>query len=187
MTWTRAETRLVRRWIAVAVICAAIVRLDALMQSSIRGLESHLDALFPHATRYSGKTGTPAHIKVYQNDADANTERLIGFVFSTIDIEPLERGYEGPIEMLVGMDTAGTLRGVRVIAHREPYGYFSIDPPEFAAQFVGKSVLERFRVGDDVDGVTTATITVSSATRVIRKAARRVAREHLARAENDRP
>ena len=74
-----------------------------------------------------------------------------------------------------------------MIAHREPYGYFSIEPPEFAAQFVGKSVLERFRVGDDVDAVTTATITVSSATRVIRKAARRVAREYLTGAENDRP
>jgi NosR/NirI family nitrous oxide reductase transcriptional regulator len=185
MTWTNAETRLVRRWIAVAVLLAAIVRLDAIMQSSIRGLEPHLHALFPQATRFTGKTGTPAHIKVYQDDA--GTERLIGFVFSTIDIEPLERGYEGPIEMLVGMNTGGTLQGVRVIAHREPYGYFSIEPPEFAAQFVGKSVLERFRVGDDVDAVTTATITVSSATRVIRKAARRVAREYLTGAENDRP
>ncbi|MDP6372614.1 MAG: FMN-binding protein [Vicinamibacterales bacterium] len=182
MTWTPAETRLVRRWITVALLLAAIIRVDAWMQSSIRGLEPHLNTLFPEAARFSGKTGTPAHIKVYTDD-----ETLIGFVFSTIDVEPLERGYEGPIEMLVGMDTAGRLRGVDLIAHREPYGYFSIELPKFADQFVGKSILDRFRVGEDVDGVTTATITVSSATRVVRKAARRVAREHLANAENDRP
>ena len=184
MTWTSAETRLVRRWIVVAILLAAIVRLDGWMQSSIRGLETHLAALFPEASYFSGKTGSPAHIKVYGGD---DSDVLVGFVFSTIEIEPLERGYEGPIEMLVGMDTVGMLRGIRVMAHREPYGYFSIDPPEFAAQFAGKSVVDRFRVGDDVDGVTTATITVSSATRVIRKAARRIARDYLAGAQNDRP
>ena len=57
----------------------------------------------------------PAHIKVFAGDAD--NEHLIGFVGLTIDVEPLERGYEGPIEILVGMDTSGTLRGIKLISH----------------------------------------------------------------------
>ena len=185
MTQKSAGPRLVRSWVAIVILLVAIVRLDAWLQSSIHGLEPHLNQLFPEASRFSGKTGVPAHIKVYTGDSD--DEQLIGFIASTVDVEPLERGYEGPIEILVGMDTAGTLRGIRLISHREPYGYFSIELPEFGAQFVGKSVLERFRVGEDIDGVTTATITVSSATRVIRKAARRVVREYLADTEKNRP
>ncbi|SVA24108.1 uncharacterized protein METZ01_LOCUS76962 [marine metagenome] len=183
MTLRGIKSRLFQPWIVMVTLLVAVVHVDAWLQSSIRGLEIHLSGLFPEASRFSGRTGVPAHIKVFAGDDD--NEHLIGFVGSTVDVEPLERGYEGPIEMLVGMDTSGTLRGIRLISHREPYGYFSIELPEFAAQFVGKSVLDRFRVGEDVDGVTTATITVSSATRVIRKTARRVVRAHLADPENE--
>ncbi len=61
----------------------------------------------------------------------------------------------------------------------EPYGYFSVDPPKFAAQFKGKSVRDQFRVGVDVDYVSRATISVTSAARAIREASRVVARALL--------
>ena len=63
-----------------------------------------------------------------------------------------------------------------VAQHNEPYGNFSIEPPRFAAQFRGKSIRDQFRVGADVDAVSRATITVSSAARAIRNSARRVAK-----------
>ena len=44
-------------------------------------------------------------------------------------MSPLERGYGGPIAMLVGIDTKGVLTGVVVGEHHEPYGDFSIDRP----------------------------------------------------------
>jgi hypothetical protein len=74
-------------------------------------------------------------------------------VFWTTELEPLERGYDGPIKMLVGMDTSGVLTGVLVTQHHEPYGDFSVDPPQFAAQFKGKSIRDPFKVGADVDAV----------------------------------
>lgn len=184
MSWRPEEIACARRWAVVVLMLLAIVHVNGVMQSSVRGLEHHLERMSPEATRFSGKTGTPPHIRAYR--AGGDTEVLLGFAFSTLDLEPLERGYEEPIETLVGMDTAGKLRGVEVISHREPYGYFSIDVPEFAEQFEGKNILERFRVGDDIDGVSTATITVSSATRAIRKSARRLAKEFLTEADNDR-
>jgi hypothetical protein len=67
-----------------------------------------------------------------------------------------------------------------VVKHREPYGDFSIDRPEFAAQFVGKSIRDPFTVGSDIDAVSRATISITSATRAIRNSARRVARQVLA-------
>ena len=184
MRWSPEEIACARRWTVVFLMLLAIVHVNGLMQSSIRGLEAHLERMFPEAARFSGKTGTPPYIRAFR--ADDDNEVLLGFAFSTLDLEPLERGYEGPIEMLIGMDTAGNLRGVEVISHREPYGYFSIDLPEFVEQFDGKSILERFRVGDDIDGISTATITVSSATRAIRKSARRLAKQFLTEASDDR-
>jgi Na+-translocating ferredoxin:NAD+ oxidoreductase RnfG subunit len=100
-------------------------------------------------------------------------------VFWTTELEPLERGYDGPIKMLVGMDTKGILTGILVVEHKEPYGDFSVDPLPFAEQFKGKDIRTPFKVGGDVDAVSRATITVTSASRAIRNSARRIARQLL--------
>jgi NosR/NirI family transcriptional regulator, nitrous oxide reductase regulator len=131
------------------------------------------DRFFPSATSFSPKGGDPPHFKAFAN------QTLLGFVFWTTDLEPLERGYDGPIRMLVGMNTTGVLTGVLVVDHREPYGSFSVDPMEFAAQFNGKSIRDPFKVGVDVDAVSRASITIGSATRAIRNSSRRLARQLL--------
>lgn len=139
-------------------------------------LRAQLESLFPAAASFSAKEGNPPHFKAY---AAGEEPVLLGLAFWTTELEPLERAYDGPIKMLVGMDTAGELTGIVVTEHREPYGYFSVDLPEFAEQFQGKSVRDRFRVGDDIDAITRATVTVTSASRAVRNSARRVARAYL--------
>ncbi|MBM3770015.1 MAG: FMN-binding protein [Acidimicrobiia bacterium] len=139
-------------------------------------LEQRLKRLFPTAATFSAKEGNPPHFTVYGSDAQ---KAPVGYAFWTIDLEPLERGYDGPIQMLVGIDVKGMLTGVVVTAHREPYGYFSVDKPEFAKQFVGKDVRSPFKVGADVEAISRATITVNSATRSIRNGARKIARALL--------
>jgi hypothetical protein len=51
--------------------------------------------------------------------------------------------------------------------------------PQFAAQFRNKDVRDPFKLGEDIDAVSRATITMSSAVRSIRNASRRVARTLL--------
>ena len=142
------------------------------------GLE--LRQLFPHAASFSPLGGTPPHITAYgvapRPDAAAQP---LGFAFWTTDLAPSERGYHGPIRILVGMTVAGTLTGVVVDSDTEPYGYFSVETPEFAAQFVGKSVRDAFRVGSDVDAVSRASLSIGSAARAIRDSSRLVARALL--------
>lgn len=142
-------------------------------------LPAQLNQLFPAATAFSPKAGDPPHFKAYISDAQSGQPTLAGFAFWTTELEPLERGYDGPIKVLVGMDTHGILTGILVVEHHEPYGYFSVDPPAFRAQFKGKSIRDPFRVGNDIDAVSTATLTVTSATRAVRNGARRVARQFL--------
>jgi NosR/NirI family transcriptional regulator, nitrous oxide reductase regulator len=143
-------------------------------------LQGELQQLFPTAASFSPKVLDPPHYKVYGANRTAGLQAMAGVAFWTTEIEPLERGYDGPIKILVGMDTKGILAGIIVVQHHEPYGDFSIATPEFAAQFQGKSIRDPFRVGGDIDAVSRATISITSATRAIRNSARRIATELLA-------
>jgi transcriptional regulator of nitric oxide reductase len=141
-----------------------------------QSIEGRLKQLFPGATSFSAKEGDPPHFKAYTGGA---AKTLAGYAFWTTELVPLERGYGGPIAMLVGLDTTGKLTGVIMGEHHEPYGDFSIDMPKFAAGFRNKDVREPFKLGEDVDAVSRATITMSSAVRAIRNSSRRMARQFL--------
>jgi NosR/NirI family transcriptional regulator, nitrous oxide reductase regulator len=144
------------------------------------GLLAQLEQLFPDAASFSAKSGTPPHYKALGAAASGAEPKVLGYAYWTTELEPLERGFDGPIKMLVGMDTAGILKGIIVTEHREPYGYFSVDLPEFAAQFKNKNIRDKFQVGADVDAIARATITVASSSRAVRNSSRRIARAYLA-------
>jgi len=145
-----------------------------------------LKQLFPAAATFSPKEGEPLHFTAYAAGA-RGPQSVMGYAFWTTEVVPLERGYGGPIVMLVGIDTKGILSGVVVGEHHEPYGSFSIDMPAFSAQFRGKDVRDPFKLGEDVDAVSRATITMSSAVRTIRNSSRRVARQLLTPPEAAKP
>jgi len=157
----------------ILTLIAAVVALGPARAQS--GVDPRLKMLFPAATSFSPKGGDPPHIKAF-----GSGETLLGYAFWTTDLLPLERGYGGPIAILMGIDTKGLLTGLVVGEHHEPYGDFSIDRAAFAAQFKGKDVRDPFKLGGDVDAVSRATITMTSAVRTIRNSARRMARTFLA-------
>jgi NosR/NirI family transcriptional regulator, nitrous oxide reductase regulator len=161
------------------VLVVAVIALGA--QSPIEPkVQALLMQLFPSAAGFSPKGGEPPHYKVYAGDPRAGAQATVGFAFWTTELEPLERGFDGPIKILVGMDTKGILAGIIVVDHHEPYGNFSVDLPRFPAQFRGKSIRDAFKVGADIDAVSRATMTITSASRAIKNSARRVARQLLA-------
>lgn len=157
---------------AMALLCAVIVVAGGQAPNEPK-LQAQLRRLFPSATTFSPKGGSPPHFNAFVG------ETLEGFAFWTTELEPLERGFDGPIKILVGMDTKGVLTGVVVVEHHEPYGDFSIEPPAFSAQFKGKSIRDPFEVGVDIDAVSRASISITSASRAIRNSSRRVARALL--------
>ena len=161
---------------AVTLVVGATIVITAGGQSA-DVLQARLKQLFPAATAFSPKGGEPPHFTAY---AGPGTQNVLGYAFWTTEVSPPERGYGGPIVMLMGIDVKGLLTGVIVVEHHEPYGDFSIDRPAFGAQFRGKDVRDPFKLGQDVDAVSRASITMTSAVRAIRNSARRVARELLA-------
>jgi transcriptional regulator of nitric oxide reductase len=142
--------------------------------------DAHLKKLFPQAAAFSPLEGTPLHFTAYAADPRTTPNAPpIGYAFWTTDIMPNERGYHAAMHFLVGMDLQGVLTGVVLDYDSEPYGYFSIQPPEFVAQFKGKSIRTPFRVGQDIDAVSRATITMEAAARVIRDSSRTMAKQFL--------
>jgi NosR/NirI family nitrous oxide reductase transcriptional regulator len=165
----------------IAALALILLVLAAAMGQTVDEpvLLGQLKRLFPEAATFSTKSGTPPHYRAFAPAASGAEPELLGLAWWTTELEPLERGYDGPIKILVGMDMQGVITGVIVTEHREPYGDFSVDTPEFAQQFDGKNIRDRFRVGEDVDAITRATITVTSASRAIRNSARKIARAYL--------
>ena len=93
-------------------------------QSSDSKLQAQLKQIFPSATGFSPKEGQPPHFKAY-----AGGQTIGGYAFWTTELEPLERAYDGPIKILVGMDTKGVLAGVIVVDHTSRTAIFrSIRP-----------------------------------------------------------
>ena len=164
------------RHVVLILIITAVLFSAALGQTALdKSLEAQLKRVFPGATSFSPKQTRPLpHFIAYTGN-----QAVAGYVFWTTELEPLERGYDGPIKMLVGMDTNAKLTGVLVTEHREPYGYFSVDLPAFAQQFPAKDIRDPFKVGSDVAAISRATITITSSSRAIRNGARRVARALL--------
>ena len=164
---------------AVALATLPLTAMSRAQSAVDPKLQAQLKQLFPAAAAFSPKVPDPPHYKAFAADAGSGPQTAAGLAFWTTEMEPLERGYDGPIKILVGMDTKGIITGIIVVQHHEPYGDFSIDTPEFAAQFKGKSVRDPFRVGADIDAVSRATITITSAARAIRISARRIATQLL--------
>jgi NosR/NirI family nitrous oxide reductase transcriptional regulator len=168
-------TRIALSWLGLMVMAAASAAPPAIDPKILELLKQ----VMPSATTFSPKEGAPPHFTAYTSGPAGGQPLVAGYAFWTTEVEPLERGYDGPIKMLVGMDTKGILTGVVVTEDHEPYGNFSVEPPRFAAQFRGKNIRDPFKVGEDVDAVSRATISITSASRAIRNSSRRVARAVL--------
>lgn len=143
--------------------------------------QSWLFEVFPRADRFSEKQDEPPVYLAFGEGADGNEVRL-GFVFLSADWPPEEKGYSAPISMLIGMDTNMTMTGLKVLDYRDSYRYTRGDfvaDPQFLQQFPGKSIMDEFRLGHDIDGLSGATITSFGIFRGARNAARRVAASYL--------
>lgn len=159
-----------------AIVAALVVGTLAVAsgQAPDAKLQGQLKRLFPNAVSFSAKQTDPPHYK-----AMGPGNQVQGYAFWTTELTPLERAYDGPIKILVGMDANAVLTGIVVAEHKEPFGDFSIDTPGFQAQFRNKNIRDEFKVGGDIDAIARATISVTTAARSVRNSGRRIARALL--------
>ena len=77
-------------------------------------------------------------------------------------------GKEMPITFLVIFDESGKIIRADIVKYREPYGG-SVQNENWTSQFKKKDSNSGFKVGNDIDGITGATISVKSVTKGIYK------------------
>ncbi|APE30763.1 regulatory protein NosR [Halomonas aestuarii] len=133
---------------------------------------SELQAGFPGANRLaSADTEWPVS-EVYAGD------ELLGYVFETVDVAPIPAYSGKPVNLLVGIDTTGQLTLAKVLDHSEPIMLVGI-PEEKLQNFAGAhtnfSVNDNPKIGDNLDAISGATVTVIVVNDTIMRAARQVA------------
>lgn len=84
------------------------------------------------------------------------------------------RGYSGPIEMMVGIDPQGKVKGLKILNQRETPGLgANIVKPGFLNQFIGKSQKDPLEPKSDIDAITGATISSRAVCQGVKEALRK--------------
>ena len=182
----KCTARVIRLISTKAAVLFLFALNTALGQPPIEVTEELMREVFPSADSYSLKEGTPPVYRAFVNNPESAELETVGYLFETPDMPPEEVGYSAPVDVLVGMDLKGTITGVKILHYIESYksirGDF-INSEYFPDQFEDKNIVEGFRIGRDVDGISRATITSWAVSRGIRNASRRVAEAYLSDSE----
>lgn len=89
-------------------------------------------------------------------------------------------GYGGPLKVAVAVDLDGFVTGMAIVQHREtPAWYRKVKESGFIDSLIGKSYKDTFKLGEDVDGVTSATYTSRAIADSVMKASREIAGNQL--------
>jgi NosR/NirI family transcriptional regulator, nitrous oxide reductase regulator len=154
--------------------------------------------VMPGADSFSHRMGRPAYVEAYRSRKDEHGEKdghnkkddhqLIGYVFLSTDIVDIPAYSGKPVVTLIGMDTRGTITGIRILRHSEPILLLGIPESEltkFVKQYLGKFVGAKIEVGKGrpeqgvigMDAITGATVTVIAQNQVILRSGLEVARQ----------
>ncbi len=163
-------------------------------------IQSLIPNLFDNADSAGEKLPDVPAWPVYSN------HQLTGYAFQSIDLVDL-RGFAGkPVNLLIGIDTAGRLQGVKVLQHHEPM--FNHDlagaMQRFVNQYKGLDIKTKIIIDNSVkirpdqsarevvdgtatfDGISKATISLAVVNKTVLSSALHVARLKLAAYQQQR-
>lgn len=123
-------------------------------------------SVIPLATIFLRHNEFPVHYKAYKISPINGKQQQVGIVYFTKDIVPSIVGYNGPINMIVGVDTKGTILGLQVLSHIETPEYVT-ELDKFIAQFPALGIQDTLRIGKNIDVMTEATQSSEAITRSI--------------------
>jgi electron transport complex protein RnfG len=101
--------------------------------------------------------------------------RLIGYCFDSINITPEIKGYAGPIEIAVAVDTNFNIVNLKILHHIETPKYAAgITKPAFLGQFKGKGFMGDFNLNSGIDAISGATVSSQAICDIIKTSLRRL-------------
>lgn len=161
--------------VALAIVCGfPCVGVGKVFWSRVQALE----LAFPDADRVESETYVLDEVQVSRIEALAHAsldskvvriytgfegERVLGY--AVIDVHNVRTL---PEAFMVVLTPEGAVRSLRILAFHEPLDY--LPTQRWYAQFGGKTLRDRLRVGNDVHAVVGATLSAQATTRGVRRA-----------------
>jgi electron transport complex protein RnfG len=122
-------------------------------------LEQALKELLPEAETFEPDEGED---KSFYLGRQGDTDVGVVAVFS-------QKGFGGLMKLALGVDMEGEVTGFKILQHAETPGLGArIADQEFVCQFVGKKTNDAFILGEDIEGISGATISSESVTDCIK-------------------
>jgi len=148
-------------------------------------IDAAIHELFSDADGFEDITGAIASpdpgVRFENQFSVTQNGRLIGVV-----VQASGGSYGGPIKVLVGVSTGGTISRIKIISHSDTPGLGANAGKEnyfvnkkagitFYDQFADKAVTDSFEPKRDVDAITAATVTSKAVSGIVRTAGRAAA------------
>ncbi len=167
----------VRLLILLGLLFAAMPGVQAKSYGGIG--QQRIDSIFPDADAPSAPQGE------FKVRTLSSGDKVLGYVFQSLDVVDIPAYSGKPINMQVILDTAGVIQDAYVLEHHEPILLIGIPEAKlhaFNAKYQGIKANQRVVVGRSgdpdavtVDAVTGATVTVMVVNEVVMRAAYKVA------------
>ncbi|UBR50189.1 regulatory protein NosR [Halomonas sp. FeN2] len=160
--------RLTGIWISLLLLLAVTLPAQAIELEQVR-------EGFPTAERLEAADSQWPVSRVLDSD-----DELRGYAFESEDVAPIPAYSGKPVNVLVGIDLDGQIVQADVLSHSEPIMLVGIPESKlnsFADEHESAHVNDRLRVGDNLDAISGATVTVIVVSDTIMRSARQVAAE----------
>lgn len=164
-----------------AVVAAVLAGVNAITKDKIAAINAQkttdaIAAVLPDA-------GSATALETYQDPSGLVTAVYESETGYAIEVAP--SGFGGTVSMMVGVDRAGQVLGVRVISHSETAGLGAVAAAStakgqsFREQFIGTSgILAVSKDGGSIDSISGATITSRAVTEGVNAAIACAAAQH---------
>ncbi|MGY0552680.1 transcriptional regulator NosR [Vreelandella sp. 2A-K22] len=160
--------RLTGIWISLLLLLAITLPAQAIELGQVR-------EGFPTAERLEASDSQWPVSRVLASD-----DELLGYAFESVDVAPIPAYSGKPVNVLVGIGLDGQIVQTDVLSHSEPIMLVGIPESKlnsFADEHESAHVNDRLRVGDNLDAISGATVTVIVVSDTIMRSARQVAAE----------
>ncbi|MDQ7731160.1 4Fe-4S binding protein [Halomonas sp. SpR1] len=155
-------------WISLLLLLAITLPAQAIELEQVR-------EGFPNAERLEAADSQWPVSQVLDGDG-----QLLGYAFESVEVAPIPAYSGKPVNMLVAIDLDGRIVQADVLSHSEPIMLVGIPESKlnsFANEHLSAHVNDRLRVGDNLDAISGATVTVIVVSDTIMRSARQVAAE----------
>lgn len=138
-------------------------------------------ATLPEADRLQRLSKPFVHDVVFAKDLDSGQESIAGFALISSEAAEDIVGFGGLIHTLIITDHQYRIRGIQILHHKETPSYaYGIDQNWWLKQFIGKTPDSALNSREDIDGISSATVSVNAICVSVKKSLKRLRQAHQA-------